>query len=300
MAIDEWNAKGGVQGKQVVLELEDTQTSQKQILSAFHRLALHGSPVILGPTWLDTYQPVVPLAKRKDILLVTPSAAREAFTRENASWAVTFYHNSTTEMAVLVKELRARGLQKIGLIYEEEVFSEMMRRLLLEQVKSLAVDIGVQGGESDFRPMLTKMKQQKPDVLIVFLWNETSLLSFLQQYRLSIPDVSLATIHDGEGWLTNPAFQRHLPRLYYTRFIVVDSTFEERFEKRFGYKPVLTASNAYDAMNAVLSGLDKGITQAGELRHYLLKQKHETATFGTLQFGPSGEVSSEVELVEHG
>lgn len=47
LAVEEQNSRGGIKGKQVVLHIEDTQTSQKQIVTAFHRIALDKPSVIL-------------------------------------------------------------------------------------------------------------------------------------------------------------------------------------------------------------------------------------------------------------
>src|SRR5690606_24653507 len=99
------NARGGVRGKLVSLKVEDTATNQRQIVTAFQRLALDKPPVILGPTWLDGFPAVIPLARRQQILLVTPSAAREAFSKDDADWPITFYHNSTMEAEALVRGL---------------------------------------------------------------------------------------------------------------------------------------------------------------------------------------------------
>lgn len=298
LAVEEWNARGGVRGKKVSLKIEDTQTNQKQILTAFQHLALDNPPVIVGPTWLDGFQAIIPVARRKNILLVTPSAAQEAFSKENADWPVTFYHNSTLETKVLLDGLKKRGYKRFGIIYEQEPFAEMIRNLALKNLPDPLADIGVQAGDADFRAVLTKLRTKKPDALLVFVWNEQSLLSLLQQVRTLMPDVALATCHDGEGWLNNPTFKSALPQLTFSKFLVVDSSFEKRFEKRFGYKPMLTASNAYDAMNAVLSARAADKNSAQDIRDYLTSEELNTVTFGKFHFEADGNVPSKVVVID--
>ncbi len=299
LAVEEWNERGGVNGKKVKLQVEDTQTDQKQIITAFHRLALNNPPVMLGPTWLDGFQAVIPVARRKAILLVTPSAAREAFATENKDWPVTFYHNSTLETEVLVSNLREQGHKRFALIYEQEPFAEMIRRLILQKVEEPIADIGVQAGEADFRAALTKLATKKPDVLLIFVWDENSLLSLLKQIRALLPEVSLATVHDGEGWLDKPSFQSALPQLTYSKFELADSTFDERFNKRFGYKPMLTASNAYDALNAVLQARKAGKNTALEIQDFLTNHTLDTVTFGKFKFQEDGNVPSRVVVIDY-
>ncbi len=295
LASEEWNAKGGVNGRRVVLTVEDTQTNQQQIVTAFHRFAADNPAVILGPTWLDGFQAIIPLAEKKNILLVTPSAAHEVLTGENHSWPVTFYHNSTAEVTALLEILHTKGFKNVACIYEREPFAE----LLLKLMPPLSQEIGVNSGETGFQSIITQLKKSKPEVLLIFVWDERSLLTLLQQLRSQFADVPLATIHDGEGWLNNPSFKRVLPQLIYTKFEMADASFSSRFKNRFGYLPILTASNAYDAINSVLTAVSSGATDAKSIQQYLLTKTFNTVTFGEFRFNSDGSVPSKVAVKEH-
>lgn len=298
LALEEWNRRGGLNGKKLVLQVEDTQTSARQIISGFQRLALGNPPVVLGPTWLDGYPAVIPIARKKGILLVTPSAARESFSEADKDWPITFYHNSTLEIRKLVEGLRERGYKRIGLIYEEEPFSDMVRKLLLDNQVTLQSDFGVQGGETDFHSILPKLRAQQPDILVLFVWDEKSLLSLLQQLRVLLPELPLASVHDAAGWLKNPAFGAVIQHMIHTKFEIADAGFVSRFRERFGYEPILTGSNAYDAMNAVLSARAAGKETGTEIREYLLSHEFSTVTFGSLRFAADGSVPSKISVVE--
>lgn len=298
LAVEEWNAKGGINGKKITLKVEDTETNQIKMISAFQRLTFDKPAVVLGPTWLDGFQGLIPIAQQKNILLVTPSAAREAFAKENAAWPVTFYHNSTIETKALIEGLKAKGYKKIALIYEQEPFAEMARNLTLKALADPVADIGVQTGDTDFNSILIKLKEKAPDILIVYIWDERSLSSLFKQVRALIPALKLATMHDGAGWIDNLAYKNDLKSLIYSEFIVSDIKFAERFEKRFGYKPILTASNAYDAINAVLSAIAAGNKTATDIKYFLATQEFQTTTWGLFKFDKEGSVPSRVEVVE--
>lgn len=298
LAAEEINAKGGVNGSRVVLDFQDTETSARQTISAFHLQATRGSQVVLGPTWLDSFPAVIPVARKKGVLLVTPSAALGAFAEADRGWPVSFYNNSATEIKVLAEALRKRKLSRIALVYEQEPFAEMMRKLLVSESVPLVADIGVQAGESDFRAQLIKLRNQRVEAIVVFVWDQRSLLSLLQQISINIPNLPLVTIHDGAGWLEDPAFKPFLPRLMYTRFVVADRSFEERFKARFGYTPILTASNAYDALNSVLSAFAAGANSGTTCRDYLMNNKLESVTFGSFRFNQDGSVPSIVDVVD--
>lgn len=299
LAVEERNAKGGVNGKRVVLQFEDTETSARQVMSAFHLQVGKGAQVILGPTWLDSFAGVIPVARKRGVLLVTPSAAVEAFSKSDRTWPISFYQNSTVESKILVEGLRKKNLSKIALIYEQEPFAEMLRKLVLAEAPALVADIGVQAGESDFRAQLVKLRNQGVEAIVVFVWDQRSLLSLLQQIKTNLPAVSLATVHDGEGWLEDSAFKPFIPRLLFTRLVIADASFAKRFKARFGYVPILTASSAYDALNAVLAAFAAGATSGAACRDYLMNNQLESVTFGSFRFNQDGSVPSKFEAVDY-
>jgi hypothetical protein len=65
LAAEEWNAKGGVNGRRVVLEFEDTETVARKTMSAFQLQLARGAQVVLGPTWLDSFPALIPIARKK-------------------------------------------------------------------------------------------------------------------------------------------------------------------------------------------------------------------------------------------
>ncbi len=298
LAIEEWNARGGVKGSRVVGRFEDTRTTARETLSAFQHWATRKSPVMLGPTWLDGFQGVIPVARRSGILLVTPSAAVESFSKENSDWPVSFYHNSTIETNALLTDLERRGFSRPAMIYEQEPFAEMIRSLVLKKQPLLLTDTGVQAGEVDFTSLLVGLKAKKPDVFIVFVWDERSLSTLLRQIQMFHPQATVATIHDGEGWLLNPTMKPYLSKLIHSRILLADQSFSERFKKRFGYEPILTASNAYDALNAILEAMSSGARSAVEIREYLFSHELQSVTFGAFKFNKDGSVPSRVEVIE--
>ncbi len=300
LAIEEWNKRGGVRGMQVVPRFEDTKTTARDTLSALRFWETRKKPVIMGPTWLDGFQGVIPVARKSGTLLVTPSAATEAFSAENRDWPISFYHNSTIETQALLDDLSRRGFSRMAIIYEQEPFAELLRTLALKKNSHFISDTGIQAGEADFTSLLVGLKQKRPDVFLVFVWDERSLSTLLRQILTFHPQAVVATVHDGDGWLENQATKQYLRKLIHTKLLLADESFIVRFKNRFGYEPILTASNAYDAINSTLEAINAGAQSGAEIREYLLSHELRSVTFGAFRFGKDGAVPSKVEVVERG
>jgi ABC-type branched-subunit amino acid transport system substrate-binding protein len=304
LAVEAFNQKyGGIDGRQIALTVDDTRTDQATVVSSLQRLFSLGHKVVLGPTWLDgVAKGAIPVAKMKKALLVSPSAEFEAFpTSEDGP--ITFYYHSRSEVSALLKGAAKRGLTRVSLIYEQEPFAELIKKLLVEMNHgsvSFVNEVGVQAGESDFKSILPRITKNSPQAYLVLVWDERSLLTLLQTLSLKGDKTPILTIHDGEGWLTKSEFAQHLPHLIYSRFVLKDKEFSRRFKERFGYEVHLTGSNAYDAMWSVLLALKDGARDAASIRSYLTQHELQTTTFGPAKLTSAGHfTSSEVEVIEH-
>ncbi len=298
LAVEEWNSKGGIAGKKIELQVEDTQTSQASIVSGFYRIAMSNPAFILGPTWLDGFPAIIPLAEKKEIALVTPSASVEAFGRY-AGWPISFYFNTTVEIQTLIADLKQRKIaDRVALIYQADPYAELVRKLILTEKVNVVEDIGVQAGEMDFRASLARLSKKKPDVVIILVWDEKSLLSLFQQINIVVPNLKLASIHDGDAWCKHPTFSPHINQLIFTRFLVDDQSFLSRFQKRFNAQPLLTASTAYDAANNVFIALNQGVSTGKGLHDFLTTRELDTATFGKVRLTQSRGIATSRVVVE--
>ena len=72
-----------------------------------------------------------------------------------------------------------------------------------------------------------------------------------------------------------------------------------KFEARFGYAPILAASNAYDALNSALSAFASGADSGAACREYLMSNQLPSVTFGAFRFGQDGSVPSIVDVVDY-
>jgi len=299
MAAEEWNAKGGINGKKIKLIVEDSATNSKTILSAFNKLALDKPMAILGPTWLDGFQHIIKPASRNNILFVTPSSSIESFKNFNH---FTFYYNTTNEIKFLMNYLNKNKLDSnITIVYEIGKFSEMLVDLVKNNKNNkTSLDIhSFQSSDIDFKSSIFKIKKKNPDVILLFLWNDRGLLTFLKDLNLYLPNKKIATIHDGEGWLKNKTIQNEISNLIYTKYIINNKEFIDKYNKKYNKKPLLTASNAYDAANALFEGLSKS-NNSNELRKYIAETEFNTVTFGKVKLGKEGFINSnDIEIIEY-
>ncbi len=295
LAMEEWNDEGGINGKKLELEVEDTQTSQTKTLLGFEKLtSVSGHKFILGPTWLDTFQGVLTVAERKKVLLLTPSGEGKAIVHSDPKnpWAFTCYYSSVEEIRALLKTLKAKGLTKIIGTYTQEPFFQLTKKIVEEEAPGLGMEnLGSYDFDmnfASFKTSMAKFKSKSPDVILVFQTSESSVIDLLRSKRQIFPNVAIAGIHDFKGFLQKEEIRTLSEGVYFPDFELADTSFVGRFKKRFGYEPILTHSNAYDAANILFESLAEGHTDPTDLRNYLLSRSFTTVTFGETKFNERG------------
>lgn len=296
LAIEEINAEGGINGTSVELVVEDTASDNKQTASAVTKLIdVDGVVAVLGPTWLDTFGSATPLSDQYDTIILTPSASITAVQADTVHENVfdTFYRPDT-QFQKLAHHAASRNIKRITAVYAlDPYFSEAV-----ENIKKGSEEKGVEflesfevtDRETDFRTILTKIAQNKPDAIYFGFLSEKSLLSFLQQKQQLVPDVQLITGDFIEAFALKDEYNELLQGTEYVSALPLPEEFKDRFEKRFGREAAFSAGTAYDATKILVEAVANTDASTQAIRDYLHSKTFESITFGTLEFNELGGV----------
>ncbi|HVB69394.1 MAG TPA: ABC transporter substrate-binding protein [Acetobacteraceae bacterium] len=169
-AVDELNAKGGIDGDTVHVIYDDDQAKSDQAVLDFNKLvSLQHVPMI----WLAYSGPTLataPLATRRHILILNSGAQSDAL-QKASPYLVNTLPSTEEEVKVMVKYLRAHGKSTAAVLYENDAAGIGGRDDFVKDFKAAGGKIvaqePVQFGQTDFRPALLKLASAKPQVLYV-------------------------------------------------------------------------------------------------------------------------------------
>jgi branched-chain amino acid transport system substrate-binding protein len=304
LAIDEFNSRSDIDGKKVKLVVEDTQSTNMQTLSALRKLmSLNKAKIILGPTWLDSFQAVLPIADREQVLLFTPSAAVAVFKRRDAQYPLVLssFFNLELELEVLLKHIKTEHSKRIMLAFDQDPFFQTVRAIIQKRAAALNLEIisdeSFDLNSADFRSVLLKTRKVGVDGAIFGFGDEKNLLTFLKQRKEIYPSLKLFGTHDIDGFVSQEQWINLFDNVDFVSPQVHDKGFASEYEKRFKSALVLSASTAYDATNILLQALKANKRTPAQVRDYVLGSEFNTATFGKVSFNSLGGVnSSEFEI----
>jgi len=302
LAIEEINSSGGVLGRPLEMVVEDTKTTQVGTVSAVTKLtSLDKVDIIVGPTWLDSYQAAIPVAERNNAFLITPSAVAGVMrkSKDQSPRVFTTFANMTKEIVFILESIKQAGHQKIALIYDQDPFFEWVHSSLRAEATRLGLeitaDVTLQIGATDIRMEVAKLRNAQA-ILVGFVDGGT-ILSFLKSRQTLIPKIELFGTHDTAGYSVDPAYKGLYSGTSYAVPAAARPSFIAAYSAKYGEEPKITASMSYDTVKIIAAALTKSKLDRGEFLRALQTEKFDTVTFGLTGFDELGGIAAgEFEL----
>lgn len=87
MAVEDQNAKGGLLGKQIVVDFQDDRNDKKEAVSIMTKFAtIDKVPVVFGSAGSSVSLAIVPLANRYKVILISPVSSSSKLSAEGGGF----------------------------------------------------------------------------------------------------------------------------------------------------------------------------------------------------------------------
>ncbi len=272
IAIDEWNANGGVLGKQISLVEFDDANSSEQAASVAERIVGDDSIVaVIGHFSSGVAMTAAEIYQEAGIALVNGTAAHIDFAKIGDG---IFRNNAmyTTDANSMLQMLEHFEFERFGLLNPNsdagisnstEVESMYTQYKAVDYAPELVLSELYEDGTVDFSATVAKFIEADVDV-IYSSGAYAQLAPFIQQYKERDPEIEiigtgavfseefLALAGDAaEGVLIETSF-------FYGSEDPEVKAFSEKFMEAYGANPSTFAGQVYDGTNAILHAIVKG------------------------------------------
>jgi branched-chain amino acid transport system substrate-binding protein len=302
MAVEDINAKGGVLGKKLVLEIADDACDPKQAVAAANDVVGKGVVFVNGHYCSSASIPASSVYHEAGVLQITPASTNPALTDDAAKkgWDNVFRvcGRDDAQGAVAGKYLAEHYKGKnIAVIHDKTAYGKG----LADETKKAANQLGakeamyeaINQGDKDFTALISKMKQANIDV-IYFGGYQTEAGLIVRQARdqgLKAPLIGGDAIVTEEFWkITGPAGEGTMmtfppdPRKVPEAKAVVD-----RFVAQ-GYNPEGYTLYTYAAVQAFKDAAEKAKSVKVDALSKALKSMQADTVIGTIRWNEKGDV----------
>lgn len=295
LAIEEWNAKGGIDGKKIEYVVEDSQCNAEAAVSAANKVIdQDGVKFIIGEVCSSASIPVSEIATAKQVFQISPTSTNPAVTVGESGTKPTIFR------ACFIDPFQGKvgakfALEKLGaktaavFLDQGNDYVRGLAEVFIQEFEAGGGKVVVKetytGDDSDFSAILTKVKDANPDVLYLPDYYSTVNLIAAQAKEKGITAVMLG----GDGWDSADLDRAAVDGGYFTNHFSDQDTrpivqdFVKKYKEKYGAAPDALAALAYDAANILFQGIDK----TGKADPVAVAKTLETGTFEVV----SGNVS---------
>ncbi len=314
LAIEEWNAKGGIDGKKIRLEVGDDQHDPKQAVSVANKMVHMGVVGMVGHFNSSASIPASSVYHSANIPMITPASTNPKLTSQGF-WNVFRVCGRDDQQGAVAAEFVVRGIQasQIAILHDKTTYGqglaeEFQKSLLSHQEKGGEVKIvsfdGITQGDKDFRGILTSLKGKNPDIFFFGgIFPEGGLL-VRQAKEIGL----LAPMISGDG-VIDPKFVEIAGEAAEGTYLTFTPDpekmphakgFLEKYRAKHGSELAPYAIYAYDATHILLTAIAKvGVEKmrdGKQLAEIIRSSKYDGA-LGHIEFDAKGDVKESPYIV---
>jgi branched-chain amino acid transport system substrate-binding protein len=297
IALEEINAAGGVKGKKIVLEFEDSQGKPEISRSIAEKLIdVKKQPVIFGEYSSSCSKAIAALAEERKIPYMVVTGATDDITQQNYKYV--FRMNPTNAyyasgMISFYKEVVKPT--SIAILYESSDFGTSGAEDMVKQAEKFPMKLLVkekyEKGAVDFKPILSKVKAERPDVIymVSYVMDASLLMKQIKELRI---DAKLYA--GGAAGFAIPEFIQNAKDA--AEYVVTATLwspqvtypgakeFAEKYKKLYKDYPSYHGAEAYSALYIMKDVLARAKSMTPDDIRVAMKGTNMMTAFGPIKF----------------
>lgn len=310
MAVEEINAKGGINGKKIKLINYDNKSDNDETLAVVNRLVTQDKVVaLLGEATSGRSKIGAQIAQQNKIPMLSTSATNPDVTKVgNYIFRACFIDpfqgmvmaKFMTEHLKLKKAAIMRDIKSDYSVGLADNFAEKLKGMGGE----IVADVSYQEGDIDFKSQLTSLKGKNPDVIFIpGYYNEVALIA-KQVKELGLKQVLLG----GDGWASPKLYELAKGAIngnYFSNHYSTESkdpktvTFIKDYKEKYKEVPDAMAALAYDATYMMAEAIKNSKELTSEnIRNELAKIKNFHGATGETMMNENRDAVKSATVVQ--
>jgi branched-chain amino acid transport system substrate-binding protein len=314
LAIEQWNARGGIKGKPISLRTYDSQGKPEEAAVAATRLVVNDKvQLLLGEVASSRSLAMAPVADGNGTPMITPSSTNPRVTKDKDKvrpfvFRVCFIDPfQGTVMAKFSREVlkvdRVAILRDVGNDYSMGLADFFLAKFK-ELGGTIVDDQSYKAGDQDFKAQLTAIKNKNPQAIYVPGYYTDVALIARQARELGMKQPLLG----GDGWDSVKLFEiggKAIEGSFFSNHYSPDDPspriqeFVKAYKARFGAVPDGLAAQGYDAAMVGFDAMNRAADGSGTaLRDAIAATKDYPGVTGIITINESHDAVKPAVVLE--
>lgn len=268
LAVEEINADGGINGKQIEYKFEDDEHNAEKSVNAYNTLKDWGMQMLIGTTTSTPCTAVVEKSHADNMFQLSPSAtAVESIQYDNAFRICFSDPNQGAASAQYIGQNKLAS--KVAVIYNSsDVYSSGIYTKFAEEAKNQGIEIVAAeaftaDSKTDFSVQLQKAKDSGAEIVFLPIYYQEASLILTQADKMGFKTTFFGC--DGlDGILDVENFDAALAEgtMLLTPFTAdaedeMTQAFVKSYNEKFKIAPIQFAADSYDCVYAIKAAAEK-------------------------------------------
>lgn len=297
--VEEWNRRGGIDGRPIRLIVRDDGHNPLQARTALAELIERGVEAVIGPMTSNIGVVLASQATEAGLLLISPTVITDDLTGRDDLFFRVLGDSRGYALVSATYQYQTLGYRRIAVIYDAQNIAYSGHwgenfRAAFEALGGEIIDYRpfFSGEAIHFERQAEQLLKNRPDAILV-ISNALDASLLIQQLRKRQPDIAISTSEwaaterllelggaSVEGVNSAQFFYRESTQ---PRFVA----FREGFLRRFGRQPGFGATAAHDATEVLLQTIKQRGSRS--LKASLYAQNPFTGLQGEIRFDRYGD-----------
>jgi branched-chain amino acid transport system substrate-binding protein len=297
IAMEEINAAGGIKGKKVALEYEDSQGKPEVSRTIAEKLIdVKKQPVVFGEYSSSCSKAIAAVAEERKVPYMVVTGATDDITQQNYKYV--FRMNPTnayyaTGMISFFKEVVKPT--SVAILYESSDFGTSGAEDMVKQAERFPMKVLVkekyEKGAVDFKPILSKVKAERPDVIymVSYVMDAALLMKQIKELRIdaklfaggaagfAIPEF-IDSAKDASEYVVTATLWS--PQVAYSGA----KEYAEKYKKLYKDYPSYHGAEAYSALYIIKDVVTRAKSMTPDDLRAAMKTTNMMTAFGPIKF----------------
>ena len=168
MAVEQINAAGGVNGKQIEAVVMDDVCEPKQAVAVAQKIVNDGVQYVVGHLCSGSTQPAAEIYEDEGILMITPASTSPAITEQGYKMIFRTIGLDSQQGPVAGRYIAETVKpQRMAVLHDKQQYGQGIATAVRDTVEGMGVNVvlfeGINSGQTDFSALITKMKKENVD-----------------------------------------------------------------------------------------------------------------------------------------
>jgi branched-chain amino acid transport system substrate-binding protein len=305
LALDEINARGGVLGKKIELDLYDDQGKPDQAVQGISKLVDQDHvTIVLGSYSSETTKAILPAVTQRQVPLIIPTATADNLMESQSPWVFRICASTADYAQAITAFLKANGAPRtMAIVYENTNFGQSTLKAMTPVAQAAGIQLvtteAYEAKSPDYRSVLQRVKKANPDVIYFasYLLDATTLMRQAREIDLNPKYYTAASAGFATAEFPTPKGAGKNAEYTFSAAQWVPGArwpgskeFDAEYFKRYNSHPAYHAIEAYVALNIVVRAMkDAESLDAVKIRDAIKNMNLSMTPFGPIKFDGNGQ-----------